>query len=124
MTGEAAWGKRPDSIGERYVRWGRGEMVPLNALASVGYSSGPDSLDRFNNLPAVKLIGQGAPGVSSGQAIQAVEKIAAEALPPDFSYDWSGASFQAKRSSATPGIPLAPARLMSFLIPPPPYPQQ
>src|SRR5258708_16672041 len=116
MTGEAAWGKRPDSIGERYVRWGRGEMVPLNALANVGYASGPDSLDRFNNLPAVKVIGQGAPGISSGQAIQAVERVANDALPPDFSYDWGGASFQEKRSSGTAGMALALAALMVFLI--------
>ncbi len=116
MSAEPAYRKRPDSIGEIYVRSGRGEMVPLNALASVRYSSGPDSLDRFNNLPAVKLIGQGAPGVSSGQAIQAVEKIAAEALPPDFSYDWSGASFQEKRSSGTAGVALGLAVLMVFLI--------
>src|SRR3989475_150287 len=116
MSAEPAYRKRPDSIGEIYVRSGRGEMVPLNALASVRYSSGPDSLDRFNNLPAVKLIGQGAPGVSSGQAIQAVEKVANDALPPDFSYDWSGASFQEKRSSGTAGIALGLAVLMVFLI--------
>ncbi|HKC38992.1 MAG TPA: efflux RND transporter permease subunit, partial [Gemmatimonadales bacterium] len=73
MSAEPAYRKRPDSIGGIYVRSQKGEMVPLNALANVRYSSGPDSLDRFNNLPAVKVIGQGAPGVSSGQAIQAVE---------------------------------------------------
>src|SRR5712692_2630189 len=116
MSAEPAYRKRPDSIGEIYVRSGRGEMVPLNALASVRYSSGPDSLDRFNNLPAVKLIGRGAPGVSSGQAIQVVEKIADETLPPDFSYDWGGASFQEKQSSGTAGIALALAALMVFLI--------
>src|SRR5438128_9086513 len=116
MSAEPAYRKRPDSIGEIYVRSGRGEMVPLNALASVRYSSGPDSLDRFNNLPAVKVIGQGAPGNSSGQAIQAVENVANEALPPDFSYDWGGASFQEKRSSGTAGIALALAALMVFLI--------
>jgi HAE1 family hydrophobic/amphiphilic exporter-1/multidrug efflux pump len=116
MSAEPAYRKRPDSIGEIYVRSARGEMVPLNALANVRYSSGPDSLDRFNNLPAVKLIGRAAPGVSSGQAIQVVEKIAAEALPPDFSYDWSGASFQEKRSSGTSTIALGLAVLMVFLI--------
>jgi len=58
-------------------------MIPLNALASVRYSSGPDSLDRFNNLPAVKMIGQGAPGVSSGQSIELIEKVAAEVLRPN-----------------------------------------
>jgi len=116
MSAEPAYRKRPDSIGDIYVRSQKGEMVPLNALANVRYSSGPDSLDRFNNLPAVKLIGQGASGVSSGQAIQAVEKIAAEALPPDFTYDWSGTSFQEKRSSGTAAIALGLAVLMVFLI--------
>jgi len=116
MSAEPAYRKRPDQIGDIYVRSQKGEMVPLNALANVRYSSGPDSLDRFNNLPAVKVIGQGAPGVSSGQAIQAVEKVANEVLPPDFSYDWGGASFQEKRSSGTAGIALALAALMVFLI--------
>src|SRR5882724_9823991 len=116
MSAEPAYRKRPDSIGGIYVRSQKGEMVPLNALANVRYSSGPDSLDRFNNLPAVKVIGQGAPGVSSGQAIQAVERVANEALPPDFSYDWGGASFQEKRSSGTAGIALGLAALMVFLI--------
>src|SRR5438067_2090065 len=116
MSAEPAYRKRPDSIGDIYLRSQKGEMVPLNALANVRYSSGPDSLDRFNNLPAVKVIGQGAPGVSSGQAIQAVERVASEALPPDFSYDWGGASFQEKRSSGTAGIALALAALMVFLI--------
>src|SRR5436190_12287770 len=116
MSAEPAYRKRPDSIGDIYVRSQKGEMVPLNALANVRYSSGPDSLDRFHNLPAVKVIGQGAPGVSSGQAIQAVERVASEALPPDFSYDWGGASFQEKRSSGTAGIALALAALMVFLI--------
>src|SRR5260221_92772 len=116
MSAEPAYRKRPDSIGDIYVRSQKGEMVPLNALANVRYSSGPDSLDRFNNLPAVKVIGQGAPGISSGQAIQAVEKVANDALPADFSYDWGGASFQEKRSGGTAGIALGLAALMGFLI--------
>ncbi|HKW38260.1 MAG TPA: multidrug efflux RND transporter permease subunit [Burkholderiales bacterium] len=116
MSAEPEYRKRPDSIGEIYVRSAKGDMIPLNALASVRYSSGPDSLDRFNNLPAVKMIGQGAPGVSSGQAIQLIEKVAAETLPPDFSYDWSGTSFQEKRSTGTSTIALSLAVLMVFLI--------
>src|SRR5258706_4798380 len=116
MWAEPAYRKRPDSIGGIYVRSQKGEMVPLNALANVRYSSGTDSLDRFNSLPAVKVIGQGAPGVSSGQAIQAVERLADEVLPPDFSYDWGGASFQEKQSNGTSLIALGLAALMVFLI--------
>ncbi len=91
-------------------------MIPLKSLATVSYSSGPDSLDRFNNLPAVKLLGQGAPGVSSGQAIQVVERIAKKVLPADFSYDWGGASFQEKRVSGTSALALGMAVVMVFLI--------
>src|SRR5690606_10995953 len=82
----------------------------------VEYTSGPDSLDRLNNLPAVKLLGQGAPGISSGQAIEVVERIANRVLPADFSYDWGGASFQEKKSSGTSTLALGLAAIMVFLI--------
>jgi HAE1 family hydrophobic/amphiphilic exporter-1/multidrug efflux pump len=91
-------------------------MIPLRSLAKVSFVAGPDSLDRFNNLPAVKLFGQGAPGISSGQAITEVEKIADEVLPVEFSYDWGGASYQEKKSSGTSGIALGLAAVMVFLI--------
>ncbi|HVL54927.1 MAG TPA: efflux RND transporter permease subunit, partial [Burkholderiaceae bacterium] len=116
MSADAGFRARPQDIGRMYVRSDRGEMVPLTAFARVDYSAGPDVLERFNNLPAVKLIGSAAPGVSSGQAIARVEAIAAQALPPDFSYDWSGSSFQEKRASGTAGIALGLAVVMVFLI--------
>jgi HAE1 family hydrophobic/amphiphilic exporter-1/multidrug efflux pump len=116
MSAEPSFRMRPDSIGELYVRSEKGGMVPLRALANVNFTSGPDALDRFNNLPAVKLLGQGAPGVSSGQAIQVVERIADQVLPPDFGYDWGGASFQEKKSSGTSSLALGLAAIMVFLI--------
>jgi hydrophobe/amphiphile efflux-1 (HAE1) family protein len=116
MSAEAPYRNSPDSVGELYVRSSSGQMVPIKALAKVNYTSGPDSLDRFNNLPAVKLLGQGAPGVSSGQAIQVVERIARQVLPAEFSYDWGGASFQEKRSSGTSTLALGLAVVMVFLI--------
>ncbi len=116
MSAEPGYRNKPDSVGELYVRSEQGAMVPIKALANVTYTAGPDSLDRFNNLPAVKLLGQGAPGVSSGQAIAVVERIANEVLPADFSYDWGGASFQEKKSSGTSTLALALAAIMVFLI--------
>ncbi|WP_413769815.1 efflux RND transporter permease subunit, partial [Vibrio vulnificus] len=80
------------------------------------FSQGPETLERFNNLPAVKLLGSGAPGVSSGEAIKAIEDIAAEVLPDDFSYDFSGASFQEKRSAGSSSFALILGALMVFLI--------
>jgi len=116
MSAEPAYRNRPDSVGDLYVRSDRDQMVPIKTLASVAYTTGPDSMDRFNNLPSVKLLGQGAPGVSSGQAIQVVERIASETLPADFSYDWGGASFQEKKSSGTSTLALGLAAIMVFLI--------
>ena len=101
MSAEARYRNRPDDIGAVWVRSDKGTMMPLSSLVQTRYSSGPDTLDRFNNLPAVKIFGSAAPGYSSGQAIERMEKIARETLPPDFSYDWSGASFQEKRSGGT-----------------------
>jgi HAE1 family hydrophobic/amphiphilic exporter-1/multidrug efflux pump len=120
MSAEPAYRDRPDDIGKVWVRSsngaGAGAMIPLASLARVRYSSGPDALDRFNNLPAVKIFGQGAPGVSSGQAIEQVERIADKVLPAGFSYDWSGASYQEKKSAGTSGLALGLAVVMVFLI--------
>jgi hydrophobe/amphiphile efflux-1 (HAE1) family protein len=116
MSADAPYRKSPGDIGRMWVRSAKGEMIPVSSLARVSFSSGPETLDRFNNLPAVKMFGQGAPGVSSGQAIAAVEQIAREVLPADFSFDWGGASYQEKRSSGTSGLALALAAVMVFLI--------
>ncbi|HTD90107.1 MAG TPA: efflux RND transporter permease subunit, partial [Burkholderiales bacterium] len=116
MSAEPAYRKRPDDVGSIFVRSAQGNMVSLGSLATVNYSSGADSLDRFNNLPAVKIFGAAKPGFSSGEAIAGMEKIAKATLPADFSYDWGGASFQEKRSGGTSVIALGLAALMVFLI--------
>jgi len=116
VSADPSYRNRPDDIGAVFVRSDKGEMIPLAALATVKFSSGPDSLDRFNNLPAVKIFGQGAPGYSSGQAIARVEQIAREVLPPDFSFDWGGTSYQEKRSGGASTFALGLAVIMVFLI--------
>ncbi|MFX6645099.1 efflux RND transporter permease subunit, partial [Acinetobacter baumannii] len=79
--------RTPEDIGRLYVKNTAGDMVPVSAFAKVEYSSGPDTVDRYNNLPAVKLMGQAAPGYSSGQAIAEVERLVKD-LPGDMSYEW------------------------------------
>ncbi|HST01705.1 MAG TPA: multidrug efflux RND transporter permease subunit [Usitatibacter sp.] len=116
MSSEARYRKRPEDVGAIYVRNNHNEMVPISALATVKFVSGPDTLERFNNLKSVTVLGAGAPGVSSGQAIEKVKKVAKEVLPGDFSYDWSGASFQEVSSGGTSLIALIAGALMAFLI--------
>jgi HAE1 family hydrophobic/amphiphilic exporter-1/multidrug efflux pump len=116
MSSEARYRKRPDDVGNIYVRSERGEMVPVSALAKIQYTSGPDTLERFNNLPAVTVLGAGAPGVTSGQVLEKIEKVAKESLPSDFSYDWSGASLQEKKSGGASIIALVAGAFMAFLI--------
>lgn len=116
MSADSMYRKHPDDISRIYVKSERGVMVPISAFTRIEYSAGPDSLSRFNNLPAVKMLGSGAPGYSSGQAIAEVERIAKKVLPPDMTLEWSGASFQEKRSSGSSGYALVLAALMVFLI--------
>ncbi|HEX6927956.1 MAG TPA: efflux RND transporter permease subunit, partial [Gammaproteobacteria bacterium] len=116
MSAHPDYRRQPHDIGGIHVRSQDGRQVPLSALATVEYSAGPETQDRFNNLPAVKIFGSGAPGVSSGQAIARVEQILAETLPAGFSYDWSGASFQEKESSGAGAFALVLAAVMVFLI--------
>ena len=116
MSAEPEFRMKPEDIARIYVKSHSGEMVPISAFADISYISGPDSLDRYNNLPAVKLLGNAAPGYSSGQAIAEIERIASEVLPPDMSYDWTGTAFQEKRSSGTTGLALGMAVIMVFLI--------
>jgi hydrophobe/amphiphile efflux-1 (HAE1) family protein len=116
MSAEPEQRGSPEDAGAVYVRSAKGDMIPLRSLARIEYTSGPGTMTRFNNLPAVQVLGGGKPGVSSGDAIAEIERIAKEVLPQDFSLDWSGASFQEKRSGGTSVLVLALGALMAFLI--------
>jgi hydrophobe/amphiphile efflux-1 (HAE1) family protein len=116
LSAEEQSRRKPEDIAALYVRSSKGEMVPLSAIAKVEYSTGPDTLTRFNNLPAVKIFGNAAPGVSSGEAIARVEQLMQEVLPADFSYEWSGGAYQEKRTGGASNIALVLAAIMMFFI--------
>ncbi|MEQ8206894.1 MAG: efflux RND transporter permease subunit, partial [Woeseia sp.] len=116
MSAHPDYRQRPGDIGNVYVRSDSGQQIPLSSLATINFSSGPDTQDRFNNLPAAKIFGSGMPGVSSGQAIERVEQILDEILPAGYTYEWFGASYQEKQSSGAGSIALFLAAVMVFLI--------
>jgi multidrug efflux pump len=108
---------RPEDLGNVYVRsTASGEMVPIKSLVRVQTIVGPDQLDRYNGFVAAKVLGGAAPGVSSGQAIAKVEQVAASALPPGFTLEWTGQAFQEKRTGQASVIAFCFAIVMVFLI--------
>ena len=116
LQSEGSYRAKPDDIGALFVRSRTNQMVPIRSLAEVQFASGPDSVERFNAAPAIKILGEAKPGYSSGQAIAAMERTVAEVLPTDVGYDWAGEAFQQKRSSSAAGIALGAGILMIFLI--------
>ena len=116
MQAEGEFRAKPDDIGALYVRSKTGQMVQIRSLSEIKFSSGPDSVQHFNALPSIQILGDPKPGYSSGQAIAAMERAAAAVLPPDMAYDWGGSAFQQKRSSGAAGLALAAGFVMIFLI--------
>ncbi len=116
MQAEGQFRAKPDDIGALYVRSRTGQMVQIRALADIKFASGPDSVQHFNALPSIQILGEPKPGFSSGQAIAAMERAAAAVLPADAGYDWGGTAFQQKRSSGAAGLALGAGFLMIFLI--------
>ncbi len=102
-------------IGSFYVRNRAQEMVPLSTLVSTEQSFGPAFTNRYNLYRAVEVIGSPAPGYSSGQAMAAVEAVAAEVLPADMSYEWTNMSYQEANAGSGAGT-FALSIVFVFLI--------
>ena len=116
MQAEGQYRAKPEDIGALFVRSKAGQMIPIRSVAEVKFVSGPDSVQHFNALPSIQIIGDPKPGFSSGQAIAAMERAAANVLPSDMGYDWGGSAFQQKRSSGSSTLALAAGFVMIFLI--------
>jgi HAE1 family hydrophobic/amphiphilic exporter-1/multidrug efflux pump len=116
MQAEPAQRNQPEDIGRIHVRTGAGAMVPLSVLLTVQPMVGPEQVDRYNGFLAAKVMGNGAAGVSSGQAIALVEQVAASSLPEGYSLDWTGQAFQEKRAGTSSVQAFVFALLMVFLI--------
>jgi multidrug efflux pump len=99
MQGDAPFRMRPEDINDWYVRNKAGAMVPVASFAGSHWEYGPPRLERFNGVAAVEINGQAAPGVSSGQAMKEIERLVAQ-LPPGYSVDWAGESYQERAAGA------------------------
>jgi len=88
---------RTGDIQHLYVRNSSGEMVPIGTMVNVRRTLGPEVITRYNLYPAAQIIGNAAPGFSSGEAIALMEQSLAQTLPKGIGYDWTATSFQEKQ---------------------------
>jgi multidrug efflux pump subunit AcrB len=105
-----------EDISTLKVRNGRGEMVPLGSVLTVRPSYGPDQVQRYNAYPSAEINGAPAPGFSSGQATDALERIAREVLPNGISYSWTDLTYQEKESGDTLFLVFPVCVLLAFLV--------
>jgi multidrug efflux pump len=104
----------PEDIKSWYVRNERGEMVPFSAFATAHWQYGSPRLERYNGIPSVEIMGQAAPGVSTGEAMDEMEKMAA-GLPSGIGYEWTGLSYEEKQSGKQAPALYAISLLVVFL---------
>jgi hydrophobe/amphiphile efflux-1 (HAE1) family protein len=105
-----------DDIYRINVRNNEGQMIPLRSLVEPRVIVGPPSLIRYNNKRAVTVQGTPAPGVSSGQALNAMQTVAASTLPTGFAGEWTDTAFQEKRAEGKTGMILGFALLFAYLF--------
>ena len=113
---DAPYRRDPADILKIRVRNSRGETVPLGSFTTVRDIAGPYRVPRYNLYPAAELDATAVPGFSQGQAIAALEKIAAETLPDGFGYEWTTLAFQQIRAGSTALFAFALAVVFVFLV--------
>ena len=91
-------------------------MIPIRSLLEIRLVVGPPALIRYNNYRAVTVQGTPAPGISSGQALKAMDEVAARTLPPGYAGEWTDTAFQEKRAEGKTVIILGFAVLFAYLF--------
>jgi multidrug efflux pump len=114
VQADAPFRMTPDDLGSLYVRSQSGSMVPLTAVASGRWTSGPSQLQRYNGVESMNIQGQGAEGRSSGEAMEAMEELA-KALPKGIAIAWTGTSYQQQQSGNQAPLLYALSILVVFL---------
>jgi hydrophobe/amphiphile efflux-1 (HAE1) family protein len=105
-----------DDIWRIRVRSTRGDMVPLRAFADVRIIVGPQTISRYNNYRAVLVNGAPKPGVSSGDALAAMEELSRRVLPSGYGYEWTGTAYQEKLAAGQTIYVVALAILFAYLF--------
>lgn len=116
LQSESEFRRKPEDLGQVYVRSSGGDLVPLSTLLRVRRILGPDSYDRFNVYPSAKVLGGPAPGYSSGQALAAMQEVADEVLGEDYSLGWIGSAYQELATQGSGAQAFVFGLILVFLI--------
>ena len=111
---DAPYRMLPQDLDRLYVRNNTGKMVPFSSFAAGHWTSGSPKLERFNGFPSINILGEPAPGKSSGEAMQAMEGFVKK-LPQGVGYDWNGLSYQERQAGSQAGPLYAFSILVIFL---------
>ena len=114
LQSDAKYRMLPEDINSWYVSNKSGQMVPFSAFATARWQYGSPRLERYNGIPSVEIMGQAAPGVSTGEAMAEMEKMAAQ-LPPGIGYEWTGLSYEEKQAGKQAPALYAISLLVVFL---------
>ncbi len=111
VQADAAYRMLPKDLEQLYVRNNAGRMVPFSSFASGHWTAGSPRLERFNGFPSINIVGEAAPGRSSGESMQAMEDFVKK-LPHGVGFDWNGLSYQERQA----GAQTAPIYAFSILV--------
>ncbi len=114
MQSDAPFRMAPEQIDTWYVRNSQGEMVPFSAFAQTKWTYGSPKLERYNGVASVNIVGEPAPGKSSGDAMQIMEQLISE-LPPGIGYEWTGLSYQERLTGSQAPALYAISLIVVFL---------
>jgi multidrug efflux pump len=115
VQAEPQFRAKPSDINRFYVRTASGNMVPLGTLATLTPTAGPDVVFRYNRFRAIQILGSPAQGVSSGTAVDVMEKVARETLPVGYGFEWTGSTYQEKQAQGHEGVIFGFAAVLVFL---------
>jgi len=116
VQGDSMFRRNPEDISQLFMRNKDGKMIPLGTLINARYEVGPMRVDRYNLFPTAKILGENAPGYSSGQALQTMETLAEKTLPPGMTFEWTNMAYQEKKSAGKAAITFIAAILVVILI--------
>jgi len=97
VQGDAPYRMRPEDFGQWHVRNSSGDTAPFSAFASGHWTHGPPKLERYNGMSSMEILGQPAPGYSTGEAMREMERLIAQ-LPTGFGHQWTGLSYEERLS--------------------------